>query len=376
MRRLRKYLLVAGPLLLLLVTLTCARAADAPANDCDKSHWDKSRWDKSKVVGVHLPYDSKRAVTSYVELGDVLAVESADLAALRKCATTNNPVLLYLNGMPLKGMLEFPPSNPAGNEAFYELKITSDDRSVWNKLLGSPTPGTPKPEVPVSLGLADGFAVPSDVKIALRPLPPIGFAVWAVLFIGGLIAFFVLACKSGLIRGGTPAGGQVFSISRSQAAWWFFLVLAAYLLIGLTTGDYTTSLNQTALTLLGIAAGTYLGSAAVDASKNTPAERDAQNQEKTRLDNIAEPNKTPADKDKLVKLKGESQGWLMDVLSDSEGVDFHRFQMLAWTFVLGIIFITQVWTNLAMPEFGATLLGLMGLSAGTYVGLKIPETTK
>ena len=28
-----------------------------------------------------------------------------------------------------------------------------------------------------------------------------------------------------------------------------------------------------------------------------------------------------------------------------------------------------------MPVFSATLLGLMGLSAGTYLGLKIPELT-
>jgi hypothetical protein len=28
-----------------------------------------------------------------------------------------------------------------------------------------------------------------------------------------------------------------------------------------------------------------------------------------------------------------------------------------------------------MPVFDTTLLGLMGLSAGTYVGLKIPEKT-
>jgi hypothetical protein len=26
-----------------------------------------------------------------------------------------------------------------------------------------------------------------------------------------------------------------------------------------------------------------------------------------------------------------------------------------------------------MPEFGATLLALMGISAGTYLGFKIPE---
>jgi hypothetical protein len=28
-----------------------------------------------------------------------------------------------------------------------------------------------------------------------------------------------------------------------------------------------------------------------------------------------------------------------------------------------------------MPEFSGTLLGLMGISAGTYFGLKIPEDT-
>ena len=61
------------------------------------------------------------------------------------------------------------------------------------------------------------------------------------------------------------------------------------------------------------------------------------------------------------------------MLSDSNGVSFHRFQMLAWTIVLGIIFVGQVWKELAMPEFNDTLLSLLGISAGTYVGLKIPE---
>jgi hypothetical protein len=37
---------------------------------------------------------------------------------------------------------------------------------------------------------------------------------------------------------------------------------------------------------------------------------------------------------------------------------------------LGIIFLTEVWDKLAMPEFSATLVGLMGISSGTYVALK------
>ena len=57
------------------------------------------------------------------------------------------------------------------------------------------------------------------------------------------------------------------------------------------------------------------------------------------------------------------------------GVSFHRFQIAAWTIVLGIIFVTQVYKVLAMPDFNGSLLALLGISAGTYIGLKIPEAT-
>jgi hypothetical protein len=57
-------------------------------------------------------------------------------------------------------------------------------------------------------------------------------------------------------------------------------------------------------------------------------------------------------------------------------VNFHRFQLAVWTLVLSIIFIKDVYLTLAMPTFNATLMGLLGLSAGTYLGLKIPEPPK
>src|SRR5258706_324505 len=70
---------------------------------------------------------------------------------------------------------------------------------------------------------------------------------------------------------------------------------------------------------------------------------------------------------------GTSRGFLNDVMSDPTGVSLHRFQMFVWTLVLGVIFIGSVYKNLAMPEFSATLLGLMGISSGTYLGFKVPE---
>ena len=69
----------------------------------------------------------------------------------------------------------------------------------------------------------------------------------------------------------------------------------------------------------------------------------------------------------------ESQGFFKDILISEGHVTFSRFQMLAWTVVLGIIFIHTVHTKLAMPEFNATLLALMGVSSSAYVGFKFPQ---
>jgi hypothetical protein len=68
-----------------------------------------------------------------------------------------------------------------------------------------------------------------------------------------------------------------------------------------------------------------------------------------------------------------SISFLRDILSDSSGYSFHRFQIFAWTIVLGIIFVSAVYNSLNMPEFSPTLLGLMGISSGTYIGFKFPE---
>ena len=61
-------------------------------------------------------------------------------------------------------------------------------------------------------------------------------------------------------------------------------------------------------------------------------------------------------------------------MSDNTGaISLHRFQMFVWTIVLGLIFVVSVYHGLEMPEFSAGLLGLMGISSGTYLGFKVPE---
>ena len=66
---------------------------------------------------------------------------------------------------------------------------------------------------------------------------------------------------------------------------------------------------------------------------------------------------------------------LKDLLSEDEGegrvITFHRFQIVGWTLILGVVFVSEVLSKLSMPVFDATLLTLMGISSGTYLGFKV-----
>ena len=142
-----------------------------------------------------------------------------------------------------------------------------------------------------------------------------------------------------------------YSSARVQMAFWFALVIIAFLYIWLITGASDT-ITTTVLALIGIAAGTALSAVVIDKGKQTDEEAAAE-------------EATPS----------VSKGFLMDILTDENGgISFHRFQMLTWMLILGVLFVFQVFNTLTMPEFSATLLGLLGISNGTYLGFKIPES--
>jgi hypothetical protein len=62
--------------------------------------------------------------------------------------------------------------------------------------------------------------------------------------------------------------------------------------------------------------------------------------------------------------------FFLDLLSERDGQDrpviaFHRFQIVVWTLVLGVIFVSDVLTKLTMATFDSSLLVLMGISSRT-----------
>jgi hypothetical protein len=261
--------------------------------------------------------------------------------------------------------------------------------------------------LPISLALSDkNQAFESDVFAKLVAYPSYWYYVLIsfVVLIGLLI---YLAAETDLLRytigqSPTPPLRSPFSLGLVQMSFWFCLVLGAYLFICITTYQVHVPLGSV-LGLLGISSTTGLAAIFVDKQKMSSL-RDQRNSllaEQAGLISRIKDLKTalfppvPAvdselrDKESrlnqvdalLAQLPPDppppiSKGFLADILNDGEGVSFHRFQIIIWTLVLGAVFVWSVYRKISMPEFDASLLTLMGISSGTYVGFKFPEKLK
>ena len=147
-----------------------------------------------------------------------------------------------------------------------------------------------------------------------------------------------------------------FSLGRSQLAFWTVIVVSSFVYVFLKCStkqkfDIPT-LNDVNLALLGIAAGTTLVSKTIDNSQKN------------------------ADGDAIPQQDYPSKGFFTDIISDEKGVSIHRLQNVIWTIVVGAIYIGYVANHPQLPDstiITTQLLGLMGISTGAYLGLKINE---
>jgi len=358
-------------------------------------------------------------VIGNLELDDIIEIDVENLEKWSQAAEANDGTKLvpYINGRAIRG--NYPEElHLETGRLIYHLEITPDNKKVWIDLLGAPH--SMREPATISVGLEDGSAFKSihgrgEQPITLTVISPVyGLVALAVIF-STLALLLWLVRKTNIIRepGPAPAPGnrRPYNLGRAQMAFWFFLIYASYVTIWLIT-DALDTITSSLLALMGISAGTALGEALIDNGKDTTvanqlqsltAEKQALEQGITQtqadLDAIDPSAATATDQSNRELLNRQltdsrtrlneidqqlrtlnsqsapsaSAGFLRDILSDGSGYSFHRFQIFAWTIVLGIIFVSSVYNNLTMPEFSTTLLGLMGLSAGTYIGFKFPE---
>jgi len=387
-------------------------------------------------VKVTDAYRLGRVTEKTAGIGDSIVVKVDKLANLVKAAKcvsaddkpvtpcTPHEIALFLDGREIKGIQpESGAPQPDRETLQFHLQRGGDSDEAWADLLGAPPLGggrfTHRP-TEVSVGLKDGYALSTDVggdRFNLVRIRGTRFVICSILLVVVFVMLIILTLFSEMLRdlGEKPPRDPTkrwwqqphkpYSLARFQMAVWFFLIVTSLLFIWQITGAYDI-ITATALGLIGIGAGTALGAAAVDAGKGQAngsqlealkaeqvtlkadiAALDAQINAAPPPANLAELQQTKADKQTRLNLVAAqitslsaavaaktSKNFLNDILTDGDdGLSFHRFQMFVWTLVLAVIFIYGVWYRLAMPDFSATLLALLGISSGTYLGFKIPE---
>jgi hypothetical protein len=214
---------------------------------------------------------------------------------------------------------------------------SEDSRAAWRELLQG-RGDVWKAQYPLSVGTDETGPFRSRVEFTLEKLRPKLTWFAGILLVALIVGFVVLVFKTSILRVGDRT--SAFSLGRSQMAWWTFLVIGSFFALWLSVGEL--SVSPSALVLLGISGTTGLAAVSVRRDLGKP-----------------------------------SHGFWRDILSDQKGqLTLHRFQMWSWTLILGLVYVVEVWTNHSVPIFDSTLLTLMGISSGTYVGFKFPEAQK
>jgi hypothetical protein len=313
-----------------------------------------------------------------------------------KKVPVSSAVVLYLDGVRMANLPVTVSEARAGGAlqlSFSLVRNPSDDenRKSWDMFLEKQKSYEMKPTV----ALAVGNAIPWDVqrpnsftfRIAKTTTIFLIFLVGLLIF---MAVFYLLVKNPAALR---DSKDGFYSLGKSQMAFWGLLVVLTFVGVLFVTGTMERIPAQV-LILLGISGATGLGAVVIGENKKTIRESENQatitklreEQEKLEKEQLTASATFPqVSKDRLAAIKlnlgalsnqaqlVETGQFWRDILDDGNGLSFHRLQVVIWTVVLGSIFVWSVAQVMSMPEFPETLLVLMGISNGTYLGFKLPE---
>lgn len=292
-------------------------------------------------------------------------------------------LVLFLEGKALPGSRARVGNSELDKEGITTTLLTFDvtrdlstetARQNWKEVLVA---AQNRPRLAVSAGVETGAPARTRAEVELQVIDMKRLYLWVLLAAVIVVVFFWITAKSGCLRDGEPLqenmkdADRAYSLARVQMAAWTVIILLSFLYVWCLTREFNGSITTTALVLMGVSAGTYAGAVGVDSQKQKSKQQEADEVESER------PEGTRA-RARLKTLQQQSEvckteGFFRDLLTSAEGPSLHRLQFIAWTIVLMVVFVVGVKETLTMPQFDETLLGLMGISSGAYVGLKLPE---
>jgi len=360
------------------------------------------------VVDAYLDGNQKQKSAA---ISDILVVNVAHVTGLLAAPNSIKQIRLFINSIEIEGSVPIGWNlHGDGADLKFLLQRTDVNNKTWNMLLGYPEFGKQFFNLPVSISIGLTGQNAQATKINSFQFVRIdqgwfwGCIVVLLIYFGVL---FWYAKTTPMLRDapadltplgipGLAAGNAPYSLGKVQMAFWFSIVLASYIFIWLITDNYELITTGT-LVLIGIGAGTGLGAVSINNSKVDGTIKQVQDLQAQQADlrqatdllraslpaagidgKIAYNNfldcQLTSKIDKLIDgLKMGKESFICDILTDENGISFHRLQMVVFTSVLGFVFIYTAWATLTMPDFSATLLTMQGITAGTYLGFKIPE---
>jgi hypothetical protein len=396
---------LAGAVLAVLLAAIPTTAAPAPLAPCGSAQ---------SVAGVQ---------PRVVHLGDYVYVSVCHVKEfMAEAEAREQKVTLYINGVdtgnPATGVYD-----DSGTLQFV-LDRTDKNKELWRLHLYNPL-FEPTNMLTVGVGKGGDRPLPraagANTRVTLNKLW-IDWStwLWLALLLAVIVGILFYAKNTDLLREGPALGGklQPYSLARTQMAWWFVLMVTGYMFLWLITGD-RDSIPPSLLALLGISAATALAAVAITSTTGRAAsmrkmideEVAATDQSIVKIDEelvaaaqrIAEAKAAGRPTSSLealqvalqkkrveldeyrVRLIGQLSGissivrsegiWRDLVMDDKGAIALDRLQIVVWTVVLGGVFLATVVWDLSMPEFNGTLLALMGISSGTYIGFKLPGRT-
>lgn len=289
-----------------------------------------------------------------IRFGDRLEVHGQNFQKLLDKNTTN-PIVLFLDNYKLTTIVGDVIDDSTINFTMDStLDATDQDKDFWASEYKTALKEDGRVKSVLKIGKKDGSLISKPyegiyVNIYNQKMKLIISWIFIIL---SLVLIWA-AMKTDILRENcqcnctdkTKKGRKPFSLSRSQMALWTIIVAFSFTYIYLITGEMP-DITEGTLILLGISSTTTLGGSLIDSNDKTAKKENA-----------------PAD-------RCCSEGFIIDILSDGGMPGIHRLQNVLFTIILAIIYINNAVNDLELTNFSTNLLLLMGISSGTYLGVK------
>lgn len=312
------------------------------------------------IDGVYIDTDSSYASISKQPITDG-TILIFDIPDVQKFMADNNVLLsdveLRINNI---NVPEFPAFTSSSDDGMLQFAVAYKSLSTETRKLLYGIKGDATKDVLLGIKLNESKMLTFSQRgtIYFRSIDTWGSFGWLLIVI--FFVFFTLMIyksKSVIkdnLNGLGGDGNQIasYSFSKSQLAFWTYIVVASFIYLWGFTDDLN-AINTTGLILLSISVATTSFGVSMD-TKDSVAADDSR-------------------KASLLAYRQTDGNFFSDILSDENGLSIHRIQAFIFNVIFGIAFAKSVIWDYQMPDFDEVQLGLLGLSNTSYAILKNNE---